>query len=98
MSATPFVCEEILLSETEFLDDGTVTLDVLVLKILQKVTSLTYHFEKSAAAVMVLLVDLKVLCQLVDPLCENCNLNLGRTCVALVDGIGCDDFLFDVFL
>ena len=88
----------ILLSESELFDDSAVTSDVLVLEILEKVTSLTYHLEQSATAVVVLLVDLEMLCEFIDSLGENSDLNLGRTCVAFVGCISCDDFLLNFFL
>ena len=81
-----------LLSQTESLNDGAVTLDVNLLKVTEKVSSVTYHLKKTAAAVVVALVLLQVLGEVVDSVCENRDLNLGRACVAfscLVLGNNC---------
>ena len=73
-----------LFSDTEFVDDSTVTVDVFLLEVAEKVSSLTNHFEKTATAMVVLGVLFKVLCELCDSLCENSDLNFGRTCVVFV--------------
>lgn len=44
---------------------------------------------------VILLVSLEVLGEVVDALCEQSNLNLGRTGVAFVKGILCNDFVFE---
>jgi hypothetical protein len=44
----------------------------------------TYHLEKTAAAVMVLGVVLKMCIERVDAVCENCDLNFRRTCIGVV--------------
>ncbi len=82
-----------LLSESELLNYCAVTLNIGVLEILEKVTSLTYHLEKSAAAVEVLLVVSEMRVEVVDSLGENSDLNLRRTCVALVHSVSENDFL-----
>ena len=79
-----------LLSDVQLLNDSTVTLDVNLLKITEKISSVTDHFKKTTAAVMVLVVFLKMLIQAVDSVRKNSDLNLGRTCVALMCLIGLD--------
>ena len=86
-----------LLSQTELFNDCTVTVDVLLLKVAEKVSSVTDHLEHAAAAVMILGVRLEVLGEVVDSLGENSDLNLGRTGVALVSCVGGDDLLLYVF-
>ena len=86
-----------LFTKTEFLYDCTVALNVLLLEVTEKVSSVTDHLKHTAAAVMVLGVSLEVLGEVVDSLGENSDLNLGRTGVALVSSIGGDDFLLNVF-
>ena len=87
-----------LLSDVQLLDDRAVTLDIYLLKVSEKVSSVTDHLEKSAAAVVVLVVSLEVLGKSVDAICEDRDLNLGRTCVALVGLVLVDDRLLNVFL
>lgn len=82
------------LSETEFLDYSTVSLDVLLLKVSEEVASVSDHLEKTAAAVVVLLVGLQVLVESYDPVCEDRDLHLGRAGIALVDSVLFDEFLF----
>lgn len=89
---------DLLLSEAELLDDGTVTVDVLLLEIVQKITTLTDHFEKAATGVVIIVVGLQVLGEVGNSLCENGDLYLGRTCVTLVHSVGLDDLCFYFFV
>ena len=73
-----------LLTQAELLNDSTVSFDVFLLKVCKKVSSVTYHLKKTAAAVVILVVSLEVLVERVDSVCENRDLYLGRTCVSLV--------------
>ena len=54
---------------------------------------MTDHLQKTAAAVVVLLIGLQMLGQAVDAVGQNSDLYLGRTGVTLVDGILGDDGL-----
>ena len=72
---------------------GPVTLDVLFLEISKKVSSVTYHLQKSAPGVIVLGVALEVLVKIVDPVGKDGDLDLGRACVSLMDGVLVDDCL-----
>ncbi len=81
-----------LLSDTELLNNRSVTCDVLLLEVAEKISSVTYHLKKTTSWVMVVLVSLEMFVEVVDSLCENCNLNLGRACVALVCSILLDDW------
>ena len=92
------VCPSLrLLTDTESRDDGTVSLDVDLDEIVEQRTALTDHLEEAAAGVMILLVDLEVLCQVVDALGQQRDLNLGRTCIALVSSILLHDSSFFFF-
>ena len=54
---------------------------------------MTYHLKKSAAGVMVLLVNLKMFIQFVDTGGKHGYLHFGRTGIALMSGVGLDYFL-----
>ena len=85
-----------LLSDVKLSYDRTVTLDVSLLEVVKKVSSVTYHLKKAATAVMVLVVGLEVLGQRVDAMGEDRDLYLGRTGVALVGGVLRNDSLLFV--
>ena len=53
-----------LLTDTQLSDQGTVTVDVLLLQVSQHRTTLTNHLQQTAARVVILLVYLQVLGQL----------------------------------
>ena len=89
--------EKSLLSYAETLDDRTVTVDIDLDKIVEEFLSLADHLEKTAAGMIVLGVSLKMLCELVDPLGKDSDLDFGRTCVALVYRVLIDNALFFVF-
>ena len=76
-----------LLTDTESRDDGTVSLDIYLDQVVEQRAALTDHLEEAAAGVMVLLVDLEVLGEVVDALCEQSDLYLGRACVTLVSSV-----------
>ena len=86
-----------LLSDVQLLDDRAVTLDIDLLQVCKKISSVTDHLEKSAAAVVVLVVSLEVLGESVDAIGKDRDLNLGRTGVALVGLVLVDDCLLFVF-
>ena len=87
-----------LLSQAELADDRAVTLDVVLLQVVQQTSSLTDHLLETATAVEVLLVDFQVLGQVSDAVGQNSNLYLRRTCVALVSSILRDDVVFEFLL
>ena len=80
-----------LLTNTQLGDEGTIALNVLLGQIIQKAAALTDHLIEAPAAVVVVDVDLQVLGELVDPLGEDSDLDLGGTGVALVGAVGLDD-------
>ena len=87
-----------LLSQTELFNDSAVTLDVCLLKVAEKISSVTYHLLQTSAAVMVLVVGLEVLGKVLDPVCEERDLHLGRTCIALVSSVSLNNCLLFVLL
>ncbi len=93
--STPNVC---LLSQAKLADDRAVTLDVVLLQVVQQTSSVTNHLLQTAAAVEVLLVSLEVLGQVSDAVGQDSNLYLGGTCVTLVGSVLLDDVEFYFFL
>ena len=87
-----------LLSQAELADDRAVTLDVVLLQVVQQTSSATDHLLKTAAAVEILLVSLEVLGQVSDAVGQNSNLYLGRTCVALVGSVLLDNVVLEFLL
>ena len=85
-----------LLAQTQLSDQGTITVDVLLLQIGQQIAAAADHLEQAAAAVVVMLVALQMLGQVVDARGEQRNLDLRRTGVALNALSQSDDgLLFD---
>ena len=87
-----------LLSDVQLLDDSTVSLDISLLEVAKKVSSVTNHLKKTTTAVEVLVVVLEVCVEVVDAVCENSDLNLGRTCVAFVSSVLLNNSLLNVLL
>jgi hypothetical protein len=70
--------------QTQLGDEASITLHVLSTQIVQKPPTLADHQEQTTTAVVIVLVIAKMLGQVVDPLGEQCNLDLGRARVAAV--------------
>ena len=87
-----------LLSDTEFVDYCTVTSDILLHEVVEKVSSVTDHLKKTSSGVMVILVCLEMLGESADSVCKDSYLYFGRTCIALVGLILLDDRLLFVLL
>ena len=51
-------CLQVLLSDAQSLDQGTISLDVILLQIVQQTTSLTYHLQQTTSGMMILRVAL----------------------------------------
>ena len=86
-----------LLSYAKTFDDRTITFDNDVDKVIEDYRSLADHQKQAATGMIVLRVSFKMLCELVDPLCKDSDLHLGRACVALMDCVFCNKILFFVF-
>ena len=93
---TPHSCLT-LFAQVQLLDDRAVTLDIVLLKVTEKVSSVTDHLQHAAAAVMVLVVCLEVLGKSVDAMGKDRDLNLGRTGVTLVGSVLLNNGLLFVF-
>ena len=78
---------QLLLSKTKLLNDSSVSFDVYLLEVVEKVSSVTYHLEEAATAVVVLVVALEVLGEVRNSVSKNCDLNLGRSGVTLVGSV-----------
>ena len=87
-----------LLTDTELLDDRTITIDVLLGQIAQQIATVTNHLEQTATAVMVVGMLLQMLSQLVDASGQNRDLNLRRTGIGVMQLVLCDDLIFNVLL
>ncbi len=87
------VSQQLLLSETELFNDSSVSCDIDLLEVVEKVSSVTYHLEKTATAVVVLMVALKVLCEVSYSVSKDSDLYLGRACVTLMSSVLFDNCL-----
>ena len=85
-----------LLSQTELFNDSAVALDVSLLEIAEKVSSVSDHLLETSAAVVVLVVSLEVLGEVLDSVGQKCDLNLRRSCVSLVSSVLLDNRLLFV--
>ena len=86
-----------LLTQIQLFDDCAVTVDIGLLKVTEKVTSVTDHLQHAATAVVVLVVRLEVLGKSVDAMGKDRDLNLGRTGVTLVGSVLLNNGLLFVF-
>ena len=86
-----------LLTQVQLLDDRAVTLDIDLLQVAKKVSSVADHLQHAAAAVVVLVVSLEVLGERVDAMGKDRDLNLRGAGVALVGGVLRNDSLLFVF-
>src|SRR5699024_1728582 len=65
-----------LFSQTKFLDQSTISLDIFLSQVSKKTSSLSYHLQKTSSGVMILWICLEMICQIVDSSCQDRNLNL----------------------
>ena len=82
------------LSDAQLFADGAIARDVLFDQIVEQTAALADHLEQTAAAVVVVLVDLEMLVEMVDALGQNGDLHLGRAGIGFVDTVGLNEFLF----
>ena len=80
------------MTESQIREDLTVSLYVRSLHVFQKASTAANHFEKAAAAVVILLVRVEVRPQVVDTCCEDRNLDGSAPDVAVVELVLLDDF------
>ena len=86
-----------LLTNTQLGNYCTITLDILLLQIVQKISSVTNHLQQTTAGVVILLVNLDVFGQFVDPLGEDSDLYFRRTGILLVQTVSLDNCCFFFF-
>src|SRR5215831_17331334 len=87
--------EPSLPTQAQLLDEGAVALDVLGLEVLQQTAASAHQQEQATTAVMVVLVYLEVLGEIVDPPCQQSDLDLRRTGITLIGRVPGDDLLLD---
>ena len=93
----PLQCQ-ILFSQSETGDKASVSVDICLSEVLEKVSSLSYHLQKTSSGVVVFVMLFEVLVEVVDPVSKDSYLNLRGTCVAFFSSILFDDFLFFSFV
>ena len=81
-----------LSTETEFLNDSTVTVDVLLCEVVEHTTTLTYEHLHRTACSVILVVCAEVISEVSDAEREQCDLSLWRTSVSSALTILCEDF------
>lgn len=64
-------------AQTECGDELAISLDISALEVVQQPSATTHHHQQTASAVMIVFVSSEVVCEVVDPLGEERNLNLG---------------------
>ena len=73
-----------LFSDTQTLNNGSVSLDVLLLDVIQKPASLSNELQEASAGMMILLVHLEMLRQVFNSTAQKRNLYLRRSRIRLV--------------
>src|SRR6266511_1418686 len=74
-------------AKTELRDERSVPLDVVAPEVVEQSTPPSDQHEQASTRVMVLLVDLQMLGEVVDPLGEQSDLHLRRTGVGLMEAV-----------
>lgn len=87
-----------LLSETELFNDCAVTSDVLLLEVAKKISSVTDHLQKSATAVVILRVVLKMRVERIDAVREDRDLNLRGSGVVVAELVLSNNLLLEFLL
>src|SRR3954467_7580025 len=82
-----------LSAQTQRGDDAQIPLNIRVFQIIQEPPTLADELEQAPPRMVVLLVGLKVLGQVRDPLTQKCNLNFRRSRVFFVQAMFVDDAL-----
>ena len=84
------LCDDLLV-DAQLGDQSAVTLDVLLLQVVQQTAALADHLEQATTRVVVLGIQLQVSGEVSDALGQDSDLDLGRTGVALVGAVCFDD-------
>src|SRR5688500_7671833 len=80
-----------LATQAQFLDQGLVALVVLALQVVEQAATTVDHHQQAATAVVVLLVGLEVAGEMLDPGCEQGDLDFGGTGVVVAALVFGDD-------
>ena len=83
-----------LFPQFQFLKKGAVTFGFRAVKVVKKAASSTDHGEEAAAGSEVFDGFFEVRREVVNPIREESNLNIGGAGVFLVQAIACDDLAF----
>jgi hypothetical protein len=66
------------MAQLQFFGDRLIAIDVCVMEVIQEATPLADHHQQPAPGAVILLVCLKVLGQVINPLCQKRNLDIRR--------------------
>ena len=86
-----------LSSQAQLGNDLAVTLDIIVLQVVEEASSVTDPLLKTAAAVEVVLVCLQMLGERCDSVGQKRDLHFGRTCISFMGCVLLDNALLFVF-
>jgi hypothetical protein len=86
-----------LLADTQFLDQGPVSLDILFLQIVEQSTSLADQLQQAAAGVVIFAVSLEMVSQMIDSFAQDCNLDLRGAGVRSMRPVRADNLRFNRF-
>ena len=79
------------------LNDSTISFNIVLHKISEKITAMTNHLKKTATGMMILVVLFEMLVKVIDPVSKDSYLDLRGSCVAFLDSVFFDNFLFFLF-
>lgn len=85
---------KLLFTQTQFLDQRVVPLNILFLKVCKQVATLIDHHQKAAARMVVFMVALEVIGEVADTLREDRDLNFGAARIAFGAGVVFNNFSF----
>lgn len=72
------------MAQLQFFCDRLVAVQIFALQIFEQTAALADHHQQPAARTVILFVALQMLGQMIDPLRQQRDLHVGRTCVAVV--------------
>ena len=87
-----------LSAQTKRLGNLGMTSRIITLQKIQHTFALSNHFQEAAARTHILHVFFQMLRKTLNFLSKNGNLHLRRTSIALMEGVGRDDFSFGLFV
>jgi hypothetical protein len=80
----------LLLPEAQTFDYVSVSLNIILFDIIEESSSLTNKLQQTATGMMILLMRLKMLCQVFNPGAQKSNLDFRRTGILFVKPIICN--------